>query len=104
MNSPLGENRGGTPRGVLLPQEQRRTARCGGWTLRLSAFRFLFLAFVIARSESDEAIQKRCMPNWIASLTLAMTKDFLSVRCADRDETGPHRRKSLTTIMREFFC
>ena len=43
MSSPLGKNRGGTPRGVLLPQEQRRIARCGGWTLRLSAFRFLFL-------------------------------------------------------------
>ena len=42
-NTPLGESRGGTPKGERALQGARRIARCGGGTLRLPAFRFPFL-------------------------------------------------------------
>ena len=44
MSSPLGKSRSGTPEGVRVPLDARRTCKCGGWTLRLPAFCFLFVA------------------------------------------------------------
>jgi hypothetical protein len=44
--SPAGESRGGTPEGVRVPLGARRIDGCGNWTLRLPAFRLLFLVRV----------------------------------------------------------
>jgi len=59
MTSPFGESRGGTPAGerarkrraaqaALSVARPARRLRAGHQTLRLPAFRFLFLSFVIA--------------------------------------------------------
>ncbi len=54
--------------------------------LRLSAFRFLFLSCHCEERKRRSNPETR-MPNWIASLTLAMTKDFRS--CAAMIVTKP---------------
>ena len=43
MNSPLGQNRGGTPIDVRIPKDARPCQQHGTTTMRLSAFRFLYL-------------------------------------------------------------
>ena len=52
--------------GPFAPRVFRQRAR--------TALDFWGTPFVIARSERDEAIQKRMREGWIASLTLAMTR------------------------------
>jgi hypothetical protein len=70
------KNRGGTPAGErarsggsaqagLSVARPARRLRAGHETLRLPAFRFLFLLFVIA--SASEAIQLFTVPLWIAS-------------------------------------
>src|ERR1700737_4129115 len=46
MSSPPGKSRGGTPEGVRALQGARRSASCGGYGLRLTAFRFPFLSWL----------------------------------------------------------
>jgi hypothetical protein len=69
MSSPPGKSRGGTPEGVRALQGARRSASCGGYGLRLTAFRFPFLS-------------------WF----------FLGLRSMIVKAAGRHRRRHLTKI------
>jgi hypothetical protein len=53
--SPSGKNRGGTPEGVRAPKGARAASQDAVVTeQRLTAFRFLFLSFFVARMERSE--------------------------------------------------
>jgi hypothetical protein len=69
MNSPLGQNRGGTPIGERALQSARRIERCGGYG---SASFGVPLSFFLL--------------------------SYIEARSSDRECTGIHRRHSLAKI------
>src|ERR1700689_1571159 len=91
------------------PQEGARAAARKAAVVteqRLTAFRFLFLSFVIARSEATKQSRAACIEDWIASRSLSSDRatsrgsvgSQLRAAEPDRDEAGHHRRIYLTKV------